>query len=650
MYFFLLEHSIASPFFFSTLDGRECTKHYTIYSYDIALIQGIFLSQIKHTEDWRCDQYRWDNQGVARLPRKNPKVRKLYFNADTPTGSTKEFQRHAYQLLDDKSLTLVHYIGDEGAAKEFPHRGAKQQTDKPFVRTCPSYLKTCEEMCKNEKANVVYKKEVASMKCKPEHVAIQTPRNMQQLRNLRQKQLHQSRISKDDLYNLHEIAYDIPGFIWKITTYPDLICVCGLREILEELEKVVALKATSGMQLLSYDTTFQLGDFYVSPLIFRHTVFKERPCIPAMFLIHERKLKETHQEMFVQSVKQIPALKKATCPLVTDREKSIISAIQAEIPSIPLVHCWNHILRDIRFWLRQHGTPATDVSVYLNDASRLFHCSTKNVYDGLLSELRNTWDATFEQYYMTNIDPDIPHSIGRWVLEELNIYNPYSGITNNQSESLNRVIKDLQSWKEAPLDCLVLALYRLQAFYSNEIKRGLAGIGEYHPLPQFAPIQPYSEVDYLPTSPPEEIVKHIRESTHMVETPKEEEPREEPQLPARNLSAEARAQLVLKSGDRISFDPKLHVFNVKGTSGVTRVVTLHPRETCSCPSTGSCYHILAAKMSLGIQVTTKPSRLNLTQLRKNTRSRKEKKSGKKKPRPMDVDQGNNTMCIHTRTH
>ena len=196
---------------------------------------------------------------------------------------------------------------------------------------------------------------------------------------------------------------------------------------------------------------------------------------------------------------------------------------------------------------------------------------------------------------------------------------------------------------------MVLALYCLQAFYSNEIKRGLAGIGEYHPLPQFAPIRPYSEVDYLPTSPPEEIVKHIRESTHVVEKPKEEEPREKPQPPARNLSAEARAQLVLKSGDRVSFDPKLHVFNVKGTSGVTRVVTLHPRETCSCPSTGSCYHTLAAKMSLGIQVMAKPSRMNLTQLRKNTRSRKEKKSGKKRPRPKDVDQGN-TMCIHTHTH
>jgi len=42
-------------------------------------------------------------------------------------------------------------------------------------------------------------------------------------------------------------------------------------------------------ELLSYDTTFQLGDFYVSVLCFRHTLFKEAPVIPAAFLVHERK-------------------------------------------------------------------------------------------------------------------------------------------------------------------------------------------------------------------------------------------------------------------------------------------------------------------------------------------------------------------------
>jgi hypothetical protein len=48
------------------------------------------------------------------------------------------------------------------------------------------------------------------------------------------------------------------------------------------------------------------------------------------------------------------------------------------------------------------------------------------------------------------------------------------------------------------------------------------------------------------------------------------------------LSGEARAQLVVKA-DNISFDCKLHVFNVKGLSGTTRVVSLFPKPTCSCP-------------------------------------------------------------------
>ena len=115
---------------------------------------------------------------------------------------------------------------------------------------------------------------------------------MKQLRNLRYQQLQQSRISKDDLYNLHKIAYDVSGFVWKIITFPALVCIFGLKEILEEFDKV--LQPEHGSQFLSYDTTFQLGDFYVSTLLFRHIVFKEQPCIPAMFLIHERKLMETH--------------------------------------------------------------------------------------------------------------------------------------------------------------------------------------------------------------------------------------------------------------------------------------------------------------------------------------------------------------------
>uniref|UniRef100_A0A1X7TYR6 MULE transposase domain-containing protein n=1 Tax=Amphimedon queenslandica TaxID=400682 RepID=A0A1X7TYR6_AMPQE len=134
------------------------------------------------------------------------------------------------------------------------------------------------------------------MRCDREKVASQSPRDLKQLRNLRYDFLHKSRMSKDALYNVHKIAYDIPGFVWKIITYPDLIVIFGLQELLDEMDKVL-LKA----------------------------------------------------------------------PFVTDREKAITNALQAELPKVFHVSCWNHVIRDIRFWLSKHGALSSDIAVYLDD-------------------------------------------------------------------------------------------------------------------------------------------------------------------------------------------------------------------------------------------------------------------------------------------
>ena len=64
---------------------------------------------------------------------------------------------------------------------------------------------------------------------------------------------------------------------------------------------------------------------------------------------------------------------------------------------------------------------------------------------------------------------------------------------------------------------------------------------------------------------------------------------------------------------------------------------IFPKESCTCPSTGRCYHILAVRMSIGIEDIGSRRKVNLTQLRCNTRSRSQKKSGRKAPRPEDYD-------------
>ena len=85
------------------------------------------------------------------------------------------------------------------------------------------------------------------------------PRNVQQLRNLCFGVINSKHLSRDSLYSLNELGYDMHGFIWKLTTLPDLVCVCGLPEMLEEFDRVLLLGDCG--QVLSYDTTFQLGDF-----------------------------------------------------------------------------------------------------------------------------------------------------------------------------------------------------------------------------------------------------------------------------------------------------------------------------------------------------------------------------------------------------
>ena len=92
-------------------------------------------------------------------------------------------------------------------------------------------------------------------------------------------------------------AYEDEGFIHFIATYPDLVCIAGLEEMLGHLNTVLE-NVPKVDQLLSYDTTFSMGDFYVSALLFKYGIFENSPVVPALFLIHERKFQSHHQHLF----------------------------------------------------------------------------------------------------------------------------------------------------------------------------------------------------------------------------------------------------------------------------------------------------------------------------------------------------------------
>ena len=163
------------------------------------------------------------------------------------------------------------------------------------------------------------------------------------------------------------------------------------------------------------------------------------------------------------------------------------------------------------------------------------------------------------------------------------------------------------AWHEALIDCMVLALHHLQSYYLTEIAWGQNGIGNYHLHPQFANLNNTIPMLPSPLCSPEEIVRRIKGHVEFTanENARTITNTEKPASNSQNsgqLSQRDRAMRVI-SESRISMDTKLHTFTVL-ESECPHVVTLFPKETCLCPSTSSCYHILAARVKDNSQPDT----------------------------------------------
>ena len=225
-------------------------------------------------------------------------------------------------------------------------------------------------------------------------------------------------------------------------------------------------------------------------------------------MIHERKTTKTH-EIFWQHMKSVcPEMQSSKQVLiVTDQEKSIIEAIHRSFPEMPHFLCWNHILQDCKRWLRSHGLHSADeMNYYIDTVRSLLQSNTEAEYKDALLSLTAKWSQPFTDYFIKNIHSVIG-KLGSWVLQQHGL----AEITGNQSEAYNSVIKRLQEWKEAPLDSMVLSLYRLVQFSLVEACRGRKNLGDYELKPELKIVYEDDDAPIVAAIAPEAIIQRIRD-------------------------------------------------------------------------------------------------------------------------------------------
>ena len=218
------------------------------------------------------------------------KVKKIYLDG---SGSNVIFCIFVLILLKEHRV-LIHYWGDDKIGRESVSGSGTVVQTKLKLRTMPSVLRSIEQEVANKPAHVVYKQKIVDDQ--KGHVAVAAPRNLKQVQNVREKVKNEARLSKDAIINIHGIALDDPGFVHLIITHPDLLIVFGQQEIINYANEIMSLRDPNFY--FSYDTTFTLGDFYLSILLVRNITFQTMPALPVLFLLHKKNLSSLPQNFF----------------------------------------------------------------------------------------------------------------------------------------------------------------------------------------------------------------------------------------------------------------------------------------------------------------------------------------------------------------
>ena len=443
----------------------------------------------------------------------------------------------------------------------------------------------------------VYKKLVTNV-VPPEFEKVAKPKSSKQVANKQYNSRRNYDIDECEITSVLQMNNEIGRFVKHLSLLPSLKIIL----INNELASLWAsMAADEGVSTLSIDTTYNLGDFYVTTVVGRHRYFEREPAFSVACLLHHRRDSSSHETLLKELKNKCPIINSCKVAMISDRERSIIKAIDTELPMAYKFVCWNHIFQDIKHWLKKNGGTSHDKTAYRSYILELLESKSDTEYEDRYEKAKLEWTQTFINYFDANLKDTIKKNHQGKLLDK-NLYIQGSGITINISESMSAMYKRLSQYKELSIDKMTLAFYHLTCFYLHEINRGYRNIGDWvvkvmHKSKIIAKETPTLAIG---SNSPEEIVKIVKNKQKLVKVSKKG-------IKSWHTTKERMAKFLVNDG-RVHLDCKTGTFLVDGFNKKRQAVLLNP-PSCSCSVDKCCIHILAARMSIrqDTPVPKKPS-------------------------------------------
>ena len=274
-------------------------------------------------------------------------------------------------------------------------------------------------------AQKVYQQLVNEDEGGPRHV-INTPRDQNQIKNFQKDENRQFRISHNGIYNTYQLCFQLQlkdrkgepqNFLRNFQVYPTVCVHMVPHPLLENLEML--LKVSTTPVTLHYDTVFNMGDFYLSTLVFRNAIFKKDPITPVAFFIHSRRFQEDHM-LFMKTIrKSLPLLASKKILMVTDREFDFSDVF----PMCLNVFCWNHLERDFHFYLKNSANcKPSEISYYANSFKALMIEENEDDFDSSWSITKASFtNPTVLRYFEQKLLPAFKEHSSIWKLREMGV-------------------------------------------------------------------------------------------------------------------------------------------------------------------------------------------------------------------------------------
>ena len=364
--------------------------------------------------------------------------------------------------------------------------------DDSFVRTNPKVLNDIEAAIDNKK-----RPQEIYTDCLKNDDSFNMPRNTKQIRNLkyrkerreREQTHHQNNNVADEILEVIAMLNDHP-FVQEIIHSKEMVpsIICYTEEQMLDLKHFVQNK--SGR--LGIDRTFNLGVYFVTTFVYKSKRVivretKNNPLILGPIFLHKDASYRTYRSFFahiaaeleVNLINVIDVRLSKEIQLGSDDEKALTKAVDATFPDSKRLLCARHLKDNVRHYLRDIACAdkeeRKDIMKKLFAEDGLVCAKDDYTFEKLAMDVfeLSVNNRKFSDYFMKHLKPRMRD----------HVYDPSRGKenpwTNNNTESMNNVIKTAVNWRPRRAADLVEKLHNITYLQFEDMKRALYGSGNY---------------------------------------------------------------------------------------------------------------------------------------------------------------------------